>query len=39
MRDHVLLQALARVNRPFIDDDDVRKRVGLVHHRVNCSDV
>ncbi len=30
MRDHVLLQAIARVNRPFIDDDDVRKRVGLV---------
>jgi type I restriction enzyme R subunit len=30
MRDHVLLQAIARVNRPFIDGDDVRKRVGLV---------
>jgi type I restriction enzyme R subunit len=30
MRDHVLLQAIARVNRPFIDNDDVRKRVGLV---------
>jgi type I restriction enzyme R subunit len=30
MRDHVLLQALARVNRPYIDDMDVRKRVGLI---------
>jgi type I restriction enzyme R subunit len=30
MRDHVLLQAIARVNRPYIDDFDVRKRVGLI---------
>jgi len=30
MRDHVLLQAIARVNRPYIDDEDVRKRVGLI---------
>ncbi|QZH62855.1 HsdR family type I site-specific deoxyribonuclease [Mycolicibacterium farcinogenes] len=30
MRDHVLLQALARVNRPFIDGDGVQKKVGLV---------
>jgi len=30
MRDHVLLQAIARVNRPFIDGDGVRKPVGLV---------
>ena len=26
MRDHVLLQAISRVNRPYIDDDDVQKR-------------
>ena len=30
MRDHVLLQALARVNRPYVDGDGVRKKVGLV---------
>lgn len=30
MRDHVLLQALARVNRPYIDANGIRKRVGLV---------
>ncbi len=30
MRDHVLLQAIARVNRPYIDDEDVSKRVGLI---------
>lgn len=30
MRDHVLLQAIARVNRPFIDAAGVQKRVGLV---------
>ena len=29
MCDHVLLQAIARVNRPCVDDD-VRKRIGLV---------
>ena len=30
MRDHVLLQAIARVNRPYIAPDGNRKRVGLV---------
>ncbi|PZG19845.1 type I restriction endonuclease subunit R [Nonomuraea aridisoli] len=30
MRDHVLLQAIARVNRPYVDSEGVRKRVGLV---------
>ncbi|MCC6661901.1 MAG: HsdR family type I site-specific deoxyribonuclease [Phycisphaerales bacterium] len=30
MRDHVLLQAIARVNRPYEDEDGIRKRVGLV---------
>ena len=30
MRDHVLLQAIARVNRPYVDADGVRKRVGLI---------
>ena len=30
MRDHVLLQAIARVNRPYVDANNVRKRVGLV---------
>jgi type I restriction enzyme, R subunit len=30
MRDHVLLQAIARVNRPYVDDQGVQKRVGLV---------
>ena len=30
MRDHVLLQAIARVNRPYIDAEGKRKRVGLV---------
>lgn len=30
MRDHVLLQALARVNRPYIDDNNVSKQVGLI---------
>ena len=30
MRDHVLLQAIARVNRPYVDAQNVRKRVGLV---------
>jgi type I restriction enzyme R subunit len=30
MRDHVLLQAIARVNRPYVDANGVRKRVGLV---------
>ena len=30
MRDHVLLQAIARVNRPHVDASRVRKRIGLV---------
>jgi type I restriction enzyme R subunit len=30
MRDHVLLQAIARVNRPYVDREGVQKRVGLV---------
>ena len=30
MRDHVLLQAIARVNRPHVDASGVRKRIGLV---------
>jgi type I restriction enzyme R subunit len=30
MRDHVLLQSIARVNRPFVDANGVQKRVGLV---------
>lgn len=30
MRDHVLLQAIARVNRPYVDAQGVRKRIGLV---------
>lgn len=30
MRDHVLLQAIARANRPYVDVNGVRKRVGLV---------
>ncbi len=30
MRDHVLLQAVARVNRPYEDGEGVPKRVGLV---------
>src|SRR2546427_4956229 len=30
MRDHVLLQAIARVNRPYVDGEGRRKRVGLV---------
>ena len=30
MRDHVLLQAIARVNRPYVDANGVPKRVGLV---------
>jgi type I restriction enzyme, R subunit len=30
MRDHVLLQALARANRPYVDSDDIEKRVGLI---------
>ncbi len=30
MRDHVLLQAIARVNRPYVDTIGARKRIGLV---------
>ena len=30
MRDHVLLQAIARVNRPYVDEEGIQKRVGLV---------
>ena len=30
MRDHVLLQAIARVNRPYVDVNGVSKRIGLV---------
>ena len=30
MRDHVLLQAIARVNRPHVDQDGVGKPIGLV---------
>ncbi len=30
MRDHVLLQAIARVNRPYVDSEGVQKKVGLV---------
>jgi type I restriction enzyme R subunit len=30
MRDHVLLQAIARVNRPYIDEEGKEKTVGLI---------
>ena len=30
MRDHVLLQAIARVNRPYVDPEGVGKPIGLV---------
>lgn len=30
MRDHVLLQAIARVNRPYVDGIGVPKRVGMI---------
>ncbi|HEX2765642.1 MAG TPA: HsdR family type I site-specific deoxyribonuclease [Candidatus Limnocylindria bacterium] len=30
MRDHVLLQAISRVNRPYVDAEGVQKRVGLI---------
>lgn len=30
MRDHVLLQAIARVNRPYVDSNNIQKKVGLV---------
>jgi type I restriction enzyme R subunit len=31
MRDHVLLQAIARVNRPYEDNDGRRKSAGLIY--------
>ena len=30
MRNHVLLQAIARVNRPYVDEQGMRKTIGLV---------
>ena len=30
MRDHVLLQAIARMNRPYVDAKGISKRIGLV---------
>jgi type I restriction enzyme, R subunit len=30
MRDHVLLQAIARVNRPYVDANGVQKKLGLI---------
>jgi type I restriction enzyme, R subunit len=30
MRDHVLLQAVARVNRPYVDKESIQKTIGLV---------
>jgi type I restriction enzyme R subunit len=30
MRDHVLLQAIARVNRPYVDKEGIQKKIGLV---------
>ena len=30
MRDHVLLQAIARVNRPYVDSEGIKKQIGLV---------
>ncbi|MBT9492825.1 MAG: HsdR family type I site-specific deoxyribonuclease [Paucibacter sp.] len=30
MRDHVLLQSIARVNRPYVDGQGVSKKIGLV---------
>jgi type I restriction enzyme R subunit len=30
MRNHVLLQSIARVNRPYVDANGVQKRIGLV---------
>ena len=30
MRNHVLLQAISRVNRPYVDKEGVSKRIGLV---------
>lgn len=30
MRDHVLLQAIARVNRPYVDAESIQKKYGLI---------
>ncbi len=30
MRDHILLQSVARANRPYVDANGMQKRVGLV---------
>ena len=30
MRDHVLLQAIARVNRPYVDGEGISKTIGLI---------
>lgn len=30
MRDHVLLQAVARANRPYVDKEGIQKKIGLV---------
>ncbi len=30
MRDHVLLQSISRVNRPYVDDTEAQKSVGLI---------
>jgi type I restriction enzyme, R subunit len=38
MRDHVLLQAIARVNRPYEDDDGRRKPAGFVLDYVGIFD-
>jgi len=36
MRDHVLLQAIARVNRPYEDDDGQVKPYGFVRSGTAC---
>ena len=38
MRDHVLLQAIARVNRPYEDSDGHRKTSGLIVDYVGIFD-
>jgi type I restriction enzyme, R subunit len=30
MRDHVLLQAIARVNRPYVDKEGIAKHIGMI---------
>ena len=37
MRDHVLLQAIARVNRPYVDSEGISKPIGLVVDFVGVS--